>query len=97
MAGDRYVITPTRDTRGFGIIDRELYDYCGLPGEDGTTQPLVWKLHGSAEAWLNRCYRVWNAVESGALIRAEVLVPQGWRPAPPPLASPFDRGHRFYN
>lgn len=89
---DRYRVTPTMDASGYGILDRESYDYCGLPDENGRPRTLVWKTKGSAEAWLNQCYRTWSAWEGNGKGSA----PKGWRPRRP-APSPFDRGHRFYN
>lgn len=88
---DRYRITLTRDGRAFGILDREVYDFCGLPDEEGTVHPLQWQSRASAQAWLTKCYIAWRAWEgSGAGV-----VPKGWRPRPPET-SPFDPGVQFY-
>ena len=91
---DRYRITLTPDGQKFGILDREQYDYCGLPDEDGNVKRLEWVLRPAAEAWLQMCYRMWQAWEGNG----QGTPPKGWRPHPPePAGSPFDRGARFYN
>jgi hypothetical protein len=89
---DRYRVTITPSADGFVILDRERYDFCGLPDENGRVQPLKWKTRGLAEAWLDQCYRTWSQWEGNG----EGTPPKGWRPRPPQV-SPFDRGHRFYN
>ncbi|WP_399559088.1 hypothetical protein OG762_52360 (plasmid) [Streptomyces sp. NBC_01136] len=82
---DRYRITLTRDGRKFAILDRERYDYCGLPGEDGKILPLEWSTRRSAEAWLQKCYRMWQTWEGDGAGTA----PKRWRPHHPE-PSPFD-------
>jgi hypothetical protein len=89
---NRYRVTLTRDGQRFGILDREVYDYCGLQVEDGTILALEWATRGSAEAWLQKCYRLWQTWEGDGA----GTVPKGWRPRPPET-SPFDRGFEFYN
>jgi hypothetical protein len=89
---DRYRVTPAMDADGFMILDRESYDFCGLPDENGRVRPLQWTTRGSAEAWLNQCYRSWAQWEGNG----KGTAPKGWRPRRPET-SPFDRGHRFYN
>lgn len=89
---DRYRIVLTRDGQNFGILDRERYEYCGLPDEDGKILALEWPIRAGAEAWLNQCYRLWRAWEGNGAGTA----PKGWRPRPPET-SPFDRGFEFYN
>jgi hypothetical protein len=89
---DRYHVTLTRDGRKFGILDREAYDYCGLPDEDGKVLPLEWQTRNSAEAWLQMCYRRWQAWEGNG----RGTVPKNWRPHTPEY-SPWDRGFEFYS
>ena len=89
---DRYWVTLTRDGQGFGILDRSVYDYCGLPDEDGTIVPLQWPIRSAAEAWLQQCYRTWQTWEGNGA----GTPPKRWRPKPPE-PSPFDRGFQFYN
>jgi hypothetical protein len=89
---DRYRIVLTPDGREFGILDRERYEYCGLPDEDGKIVPLQWPIRPAAEAWLQKCYRLWQAWEGNG----DGTPPDRWRPRPPE-PSPFDRGFRFYN
>jgi hypothetical protein len=82
---DRYRITLTRDGRKFAILDREAYEYCALPADDGTLLPLEWPIRPAAEAWLQQCYRTWQTWEGNGAGRA----PKGWRPHRPEL-SPFE-------
>jgi len=89
---DRYRITLTPEGARFGILDREQYDYCGLPDEDGRAKRLEFKLKPEAEHWLTTCYRTWEAWEK----TGEGEPPEGWRPAPAEV-SPFDRGWQYYN
>lgn len=91
---DRYVVTATPGQRGFGILDRDLYDWCALPTENGSPLPLEWPLREGAQAWLNMCYRRWRAWESERQRKADV--PLRWRPHPQGQ-SPWDQGWRFYN
>lgn len=93
---NRYRVTLTPDGQMFGILDREQYDWCGLPDEDGNVQRLEWKAKPSAEAWLQMCYRLWQIWESDGGGKTAGTPPKGWRPRPPET-SPFDRGFRFYN
>lgn len=72
---NRYLVTPTPDMRSWGILDRELYGYCTLMDEYKNLLPLEWKLRAGAEAWLNMCYRAWQA--------EVVPPPSNWRPLPP--------------
>jgi hypothetical protein len=88
---DRYRVTATRDGRKIGILDRVSYDYCGLPDEDGTVKPLEWQTRAAAEAWLQTCYRTWQAWEGKGW-----PTPKDWRPHPP-ATSPWDKGVSFYN
>jgi hypothetical protein len=89
---DRYRITLTRDGRNFAILDREVYDYCALLDDDGTVVPLEWPIRPAAEAWLQKCYRIWQTWEGNGAGRA----PKGWKPAPKDY-SPWDRGFEFYS
>jgi hypothetical protein len=89
---DRYRVVLTPDASAFGILDREMYDYCGLPDEDGRPKRLTWKTREQAEEWLIRCYHAWKRWEDSR----EVTPPAGWRPKPPE-PSPFDPGYQFYN
>lgn len=89
---DRYRITLTPEGTAFAILDREQYDFCGLPDEDGRPKRLEFKLRPEAEHWLHTCYEMWRAWEKD---RAGTP-PEGWRPAPPE-PSPFDRGYQYYN
>lgn len=87
---DRYRVTLTRDATKFGILDRDQYDYCGLPDEQGRVRPLEWETREGAERWLSMCYRrwaMWEGDRSKAGLRK--LVPLRWRPHPP-QPSPFD-------
>jgi hypothetical protein len=91
---DRYRVTLTRDGRKFGILDRDSYDYCGLPDEAGRVKPLEWELREGAEAWLQRCYRWWKMWETDPKRRQ--LVPLRWRPLPP-APSPFEPSSWSYD
>lgn len=91
---DRYRVTTTPDGRKFGILDRDTYDYCGLPDENGTVKPLEWELREGAEAWLSLCYRRWRVWEGEPKRRAEV--PLRWRPHPP-QPSPFEPSSWSYD
>lgn len=74
----RYVVTtppfarPDRPT--YVILDLEWGGYCTLPDGHGNLLPLEWQNKGSAEAWLNRCYRAWAS--------ETVPAPRNWRPLP---------------
>lgn len=91
---DRYRVTLLPGGQAYGILDRDSYDYCGLPDENGRAVPLEWPLKESAEAWLSLCYRRWRAWEGEPKRRP--LVPLRWRPLPA-ATSPWDRGWQFYN
>lgn len=93
---NRYTVTTTPGLRGYGILDRELYGFCTLADENKNLIPLEWPQKGSAEAWLERCYRTWERWERETNINFVKAVPSGWRPHPPE-PSPWDRGWRFYN
>jgi hypothetical protein len=84
---NRYRVTLTPDGRKFGILDRELYDYCGIPDGDGAVIPLEWTIKPAAEAWLQRCYRLWQAWEDNGA----GVPPRKWRPRPEAV-SPFNHG-----
>lgn len=43
------------DGRAYRIYDNRLGDYCSLAG-----RPLAWAGKSPAEAWLDRCYSVWE-------------------------------------
>jgi hypothetical protein len=91
---DRYRVTLTPDGRVFGILDRDQYDYCALPDENGRPKRLEFALRESAESWLNLCYRRWRAWEGEPKRREQV--PLRWRPLPA-QTSPFDPGVQHYN
>lgn len=91
---DRYRVTLTPDGRVYGILDRDRYEYCGLPDEAGQVKPLEFPIRESAERWLSLCYRQWRAWEGIPKKRADV--PLRWRPLPPE-PSPFDQGVQFYS
>ncbi|WP_367575292.1 hypothetical protein [Streptomyces griseoaurantiacus] len=88
---DRYRVTLTPDGRVFGILDRDQYEFCGLPDEEGRPKRLEFPAREAAERWLNLCYRRWRAWE-GEPKRRE-LVPLRWRPLPaePPPGPDFWR------
>jgi hypothetical protein len=91
---DRYRVTLTPDGSLYGILDRDQYDYCGLPDENGRPKRLEFAERESAERWLGLCYRRWQMWEIDQKQREQV--PLRWRPLPP-SNSPFDRGYQFYN
>lgn len=82
---DRYRVVLTRNGQRFGILDREEYDYCGLATDDGLV-PLEWRTKPAAEAWLHKCYRIWQMWERDGA----GTPPKGWRPHQL-RPSPFDR------
>lgn len=89
---NRYAVVLTRDGVAFGILDRVLYDYCGLPRREGEQpQQLTWQTRGMAESWLLTCFQIWQQWEASGK-----EVPKGWRPHEGNGKSPFDRGWAFY-
>lgn len=64
------------------IYDKTLQANCALP-YGSTLIPLEWRNKTNAEAWLQRCYKVWDQWEE-----AGADVPVGWEPSVP-LKSPF--------
>lgn len=69
------------------ILDTQIFGYCTLPDtyDPSTLLPLEWKSRASANAWLQRCYRVWRRWDN-----AGRPVPDNWEPyASIPRESPF--------
>lgn len=93
---DRYRVALLPDGRNFGILDREKYDWCGLPDENGRAKRLEWPVRPAAESWLEMCYRRWAAWESDGGGKSGGIPPEGWRRRRP-QPSPWDRGIRYYN
>lgn len=73
---NRYVVISKPDQSGYVILDKELFGYCTLPDnsnpEHPNLLPLEWGMREGAEAWLNQCYRKWQA--------ERVPVPEDWKP-----------------
>jgi hypothetical protein len=87
----RYRITQLPDRTIWVILDQEMWAYCMLPDGEGGLIPLEWKIRPAAEAWLQRCYKLWS---TGA-----VPAPKGWGGSPAlhgkASASPWD--HTYYD
>lgn len=82
----RYIVTMTYDRLAWGILDRYMWDFCALPDDPKDPHPnmlpLEWRSRHSAEAWLQRCYKMWGA--------GLVPAPVDWRPPPPDAVDTVD-------
>lgn len=76
QAMNRYVVISKADQTGYVILDKQLFGYCTLPDDSDSDSPnllpLEWGMREGAEAWLNQCYRAWQA--------ERVPPPEGWMP-----------------
>lgn len=92
---ERYKVTLTPGMTRWGIIDRELMDWCSLPDSENPDQMkyLEWFTKWQAEDWLAHCYSTWEKWES---VKAET--PSNWHPLPmEPYTNPFDSDRWEYN
>ena len=79
----RYLVVKMQGRSRYVIFDRDLFGYCTLPDDTNAEcpnlLPLDWKSRAAAQAWLGRCYLMWEA--------GSVPAPRGWKPSPhEPLA-----------
>ncbi|QDH92147.1 hypothetical protein PP629_gp42 [Streptomyces phage Dubu] len=85
----RYKVTQLPDQSRWVILDRDWWAYCALPDNPSNPRPnllpLEWRSRAGAEAWLQKCFQVWNGQEK----RGEPT-PAGWHPyADPAAMSPW--------
>lgn len=77
---NRYEVTQTPERDRWVILDRRMWGYCALVDGE-TVMPLEWTSKAAGEAWLNKCYKLWEV--------GTVPAPQKWRPLQPGESSPW--------